>query len=251
MAPEIFATLLSVLLVSLVAFIGILFISFREQVLKRILLELVSFSVGAILGGIFFHILPEVGATTGFTLNISIAMLLGFFFSFAIEKVIHWHHCHDVDCHHKERVKPYAALTLIGDGFHNFIDGVLIAAAYMSSISVGIATTLAVLLHEIPQEIGDFAILIHSGMKRGKALLYNFFSALMALLGAIIMLFISERVQIIVPYLLPFAAGTFLYIAAADLIPELHKETNTKRILGQMSAVVAGLLVMALLLFLE
>jgi len=252
-----FLTLLSVLAVSLVSLVGIFLLGLKERTLHAILLEMVSFSVGALLGEVFIHILPEIADAPGLTVQIGLVILAGFMFSFVVEKFIHWHHCHDEHahcheehCHGHEQVKPFAMLSLLGDGIHNFLDGIIIAAAYLASVPLGIATTLAVLLHEIPQEIGDYAVLIHGGFSRTKALLVNLLTALTAVIGAIVTLVLSSKIESIVPYVLPFAAGTFLYIAATDLIPELHKETRTMRSFAQFAAILAGVGVMALLLVL-
>ncbi len=242
-------TIASVLAISLVAFTGLLFLSLKKKTLQSLLLELVAFSVGGLLGGVFFHLLPETVEELGFTPMVALILLSGFLFTFLTEKFIHWHHCHGQHCeHHLHEVKPFAVINLLGDGIHNFIDGAVIAAAYLVSTPVGFATTIAVLLHEIPQEVGDFAVLIHGGFSRVKALLWNFLSALTALLGALLTLLISDAVQGIIPYLLPFAAGTFLYLAGTDLIPELHKETRVARNVAQLVAILAGIGVMALLL---
>lgn len=251
MLSVIILTLLSVIVVSLISLVGITLLGLKEKTLHTILLEMVSFSVGALLGEVFIHLLPEIANETGLDVQIGLVVLTGFMFSFVVEKFIHWHHCHDEHCEHgkSERgIKPYAVLNLIGDGVHNFIDGVIIAAAYLASVPLGLATTLAVVLHEIPQEIGDFAVLIHGGFSKGKALAVNLLSAITAVIGAVLTLILSGKVENLVPYVLPFAAGTFLYIAATDLIPELHKETRTARSVCQFAAILAGVGVMALLL---
>jgi zinc and cadmium transporter len=249
-------TLLSVLLVSVISLVGIFFLAFREKLFSTILLELVSFSVGALLGDVFIHMFPEISANPGFTVGVSLAILGGFLFSFVVEKFIHWQHCHDADCHEHMRkrlrkgdIKPYAILNLIGEAVHNFIDGVVIAAAYLTSVHVGLATTLAVLLHEIPHEVGNFAILVHGGFGKWRAVMLNVLTAITAFLGALLTLFVSARVEQVTPFLLPFAAGTFLYIAGTDIIPELHKETRTWRNVAQLAAILAGVGVMGLMLY--
>lgn len=258
------AALLSVGAISLISLSGIAFLSLNERTLKKILLELVAFSVGALLGGVFLHILPELSEELGFTVVVSFLILAGFLFGFLLEKFVHWHHCHNTECHHETRAekrahdehmqhhtKPFAFLNIIGDAIHNFVDGILIAAAYLVSIPLGLATTVAVLLHEIPQEIGDFAVLIHAGWSRAKALLMNFLSALAAVLGAGLTLLFGSRFAEYVPYVLPIAAGLFLYLAAADLVPELQKETKAGKSVVQLLALLAGIAVMAALLLFE
>ena len=185
---------------------------------------------------------------TGFTLTVSAFVIAGIAFSFIIEKIIHWRHCHHPTTH--DHPHPFAWMNLFGDGVHNFIDGLIIGAAYLVSIPVGIATTVAVILHEIPQEIGDFGVLLHGGFSKGKALLLNFVTALLSVFGAIVALLLSSYVENLTTYLVPFAAGGFIYIAAADLIPELHKETKVSKSLLQFFFFILGVLVMILLLFL-
>jgi zinc and cadmium transporter len=209
----------------------------------------VSFSAGALLGDVFIHLLPET-IETGFTLASSLYILLGILFSFVIEKIIHWRHCHHSPTHNHPH--PFALMNLVGDVFHNFLDGIIIGVSYLASIPVGIATTLAVVFHEIPQEIGDFGVLLHGGFKKSKALFLNFLTALTAILGAVIALLLSSSIQNLTTYLIPFTIGNFIYIASSDLIPELHKcEFNTKQSFLQLATIILGILVMLTLTFLE
>ena len=242
-------SLASVFIVSLMSFVGILTLSIKTERLKKILLYLVSFSAGALFGDAFIHLLPEIVEESGFGLSISLYLMLGIGISFIIEKFIHWRHCHLPNT--KDHIHPFAMMNLFGDGVHNFIDGLIIGASYLVSIPVGIATTLAVILHELPQEIGDFGVLLHGGFSRAKALLFNFVTALTAVLGAVISLLISSYVENITTFLVPFAAGTFIYIAGSDLIPELHKEVKVEKSLMQLIAIVLGVLVMLSLLLLD
>jgi len=241
-------TLVSVLIVSLISFLGLLTLSIKVDKLKKILLYMVSFSAGALFGDVFIHLLPEIIEEVGFGLNISIYVMMGIGFFFVIEKFIHWRHCHIP--HSKEHIHPFAMMNLFGDGVHNFIDGIIIGASYLASIPVGIATTIAVILHEIPSEIGDFGVLLHGGFSKSKALFYNFITALAAVIGAIVSLVISSYVDNVTTFLIPFAAGGFIYIAGSDLIPELHKEVEVKKSLLQFIAIVLGVSVMLLLLLL-
>jgi len=229
----------SVLLVSLVSLAGVFLLSLSDKLIKRILLYLVSFSTGALLGNVFLHLLPEIVQSSMNLDKSLLIVLLGILFSFTIEKFIYWRHCHSLDC--DNHIHPVGPLVLIGDAAHNVVDGILIATSYLISIPLGVATTLAVLLHEIPQEFGDFAVLLHSGMKKGRALFFNFLSALTAFLGAFAVLALSSSVEGIEGILLPLAAGNFLYIAGADLIPELHKETKLKNALLQLLWMIAGI----------
>lgn len=239
-------TILSVLIVSLVSFIGVISLSLSSKLLRTILIYLISFSAGALFGDVFIHLLPEVVKGNGFVLSISLYVLVGISLFFALEKIIQWQHCHMPIT--KEHIHSFTYMNLVGDGLHNFIDGLIIAASYMASIPAGIATTLAVVLHEIPQEIGDFGVLVHGGFSKGKALGLNFVSAFFAVIGAIIGLLLARSIENIQLILVPIAAGGFLYIAGSDLIPELHKETTLWKSLLQLITFILGMVVMALLL---
>ncbi len=232
--------LLATLFVSLISLIGIVTLSLKKNTLKKILSLLVALSAGALLGGAFLHLIPEsleeTTETTVFTF-----LIIGFIIFLLIEKMLHWRHCHDADC----EVHTFAYMSLFGDGVHNFIDGLIIAVSFMTSIPLGITTTLAVALHEIPQEIGNFGVLIHGGFSKLKALGYNFLSALAAILGGIVGFFLplNNLAQI----LIPIAAGGFIYISASDLIPELRKERNKAKSLLNLLVFILGLLIMYLL----
>ena len=246
-------SLLSVFLVSLISFIGVFALSIKIERLRKVLIYLISFSAGALFGDAFIHLLPEISEEFGFGLNVSGYLLLGIGSFFVLEKVIHWRHCHGefLEKGH-ERVHPFVYTNLVGDGLHNFLDGVIIASSYIVSIPVGVATTIAVILHEIPQEIGDFGVLIHGGFSRGKALLLNFASALAAVLGVVAVFLLQGEIENIELILVPIAAGGFIYIAGSDLIPELHKHSGEiGQSLLQLLAFVAGILVMAALLLIE
>ena len=242
-------TLVSVVLVSLISLIGILTLSIKESVLKKLMILFVSFSAGALLGDAFIHLLPEIVEEVGFGLNISLFVLLGILIFFALEKLIYWRHCHILTS--EEHVHTFTYMNLIGDGVHNFIDGMIIAGSFMISISVGLATTIAVILHEIPQEIGDFSVLIYGGFKKSKAIFYNLMAALTAIIGAVIILIIGEELTGLHVFLVPFTAGGFIYIAGTDLIPELKKEVRPVVSLAQMGALVLGIVLMSLLVLLE
>ncbi len=240
-------SLVSVFIVSLIAFIGVFTLPMSEKRLKNILLYFVSFSAGALLGDVFIHLLPEAVVKTGFTLNVSFYVLLGILASFILEKFIHVRHTHLVE--KKKSFHSISTMSLVGDSIHNFIDGLIIGASYLVSISIGIATTIAVVLHEIPQEIGNFGVLLHGGYSKNRALFFNFITALTAFLGALISLTIKST-EGATNFLLPFAAGNFIYIAGSDLIPELHKEVSLKKNIFQFIFLIFGIVVMmALLLF--
>ncbi len=244
-----FYSLISVLIVSLVSLIGIFALRLESRKFKDKLLYLVSFAAGALFGDALIHLLPEAVEEYGFSLQISIYLILGIITFFIVEKFIHWRHCHIP--YSKNHTHPFAIMNLIGDGIHNFIDGLIIASSYILSIPLGIATTLAVILHEIPQEIGDFSILIHGGFKRGKALFLNFLTATLSFLGVIVAILLSNLLTDINKFLIPFAAGGFIYIAGSDLIPELHKEVETKKSIIQLLAFILGIVIMISLLLLE
>jgi len=176
-------------------------------------------------------------------------ILAGIISSFIIEKYVHWRHCHIPTS--KQHPHPFAIMNLIGDSVHNLIDGLIIGASYLSSVNLGITTTLAIALHEIPQEIGDFGVLIHGGFKRNRALLMNFVTALTAVAGTMISLFVGSYASGLKEFLVPFALGSFLYIASSDLIPELHKETEPSKSVLQFIMMTFGIAIMYLFLFLE
>jgi len=179
----------------------------------------------------------------------SILIIIGILLFFVIEKFIHWHH-HGED-KEEDHIHPVGKLVLFTDGFHNMIDGIIIGASFLISIPVGIATTIAVILHEIPQEIGDFAVLIHSGYTKNKALLWNFISALASFVGLFIVFIFGNIVENSIIWFIPIAAGGFIYIALADLIPELHKTKNIKYSFIQIAIIMLGVLSMLALTLLE
>lgn len=232
----------SALLVSILSLVGIFFISISEKRLKGVIIYLVSFSAGALLGDAFLHLLPEAAEESGFTVAISAYVLLGVALSFILEKFIRWRHCHVPTSHNHPH--PIAMMNLVGDFVHNLIDGLIIGASYVASIPVGIATTMAVAFHEIPQEIGDFGVLIHGGLTKQRAVMLNFATALAAVLGTVIALVLTSYVSGLVNVLVPLAAGGFIYIAGTDLIPEMHKETDTKNSGIQLFMLVLGIAVM-------
>lgn len=241
--------LISVIVVSVVALVGIVTLWLRLSLLKRIVLWLVSFSAGALLGDVFFHLLPEVIGPSWLPLSASLWILWWILFGLITEKVIRRNHCHmPVTKHHTH---PIAIMNLIWDIVHNLIDGLIIGASYLVSIPVGLATTIAVVLHEIPQEIWDFGVLIHWWFSRRKALLLNFLTALTAVLGVVIAFILYRYTADMVAALIPFAAWTFIYIAGSDLIPELHKENTLAHSIPQIIFFLLGIWIMSTLLFLE
>jgi len=240
---------ISVIIVSLVSLVGVFSLSFKDEVLKKYINFFISLAIGALLGDAFIHIIPEaIKSNLGVNLS-GILIIVGILLFFVIEKFVHWHH-HGED-KEEEHIHPVGKLILFTDGFHNLIDGAIIGASFLVSIPVGIATTLAVILHEIPQEIGDFAVLIHAGYTKQKALLWNFISALASFLGLIIVFVFGNIMENAVLWFIPIAAGGFIYIAVADLIPELHKTKEIKHSLIQLFIIVLGVLSMVVLTLLE
>ena len=243
---EILLILGSVLVVSVVSLVGVIFLGLRDQLLAKLLMGLVGFASGSLIGGAFLHLVPHsletVSSATVFQFTI-----LGILLFFVLEKFLYWRHCHQADCD----VHTFAYMNLVGDGVHNFLDGVVIAAAYLTTIPLGITTTLAVLFHEIPQEIGDFGVLVYGGLSRGRALLYNLFSALTAVAGAVSMILLGSWIANVVPLIIPLAAGGFIYIAGTDLMPELHKRFTLKDSLMQTAAIVLGVSLMWILTIME
>jgi zinc and cadmium transporter len=231
--------MLSTITVSLVSFIGIITLLLKENALDRLLLVLVALSAGALMGGAFLHLIPEASERSSM-LTVGLGILLGFSIFFFIEKILHWRHCHDEHC----TIHTFAYMNLIGDSIHNFLDGLIIAASFVTSIPLGINTTIAVMLHEIPQEIGDFGVLVYGKMKKSRALFLNFVTALTAVGGGLIGYFISSHTSVFTDILVPIAAGGFIYIAATDLMPELKKEIEIKKVVGTFSIFLLGIAIM-------
>src|SRR3989338_4199950 len=263
MFDAIFYSFFSVVIVSLLSLLGVSAFFLKNLQKEEVMHFLVSFAAGALLGDVFFHILPEITEELGFTFIISVSALAGIITFFILEKFLSWHHCHVH--HHKKGVKkcdhehlhdkkspaPFVYMNLFADGLHNFIDGMVIAASYLVSIPLGIATTIAVIFHEIPQEIGDFAILLHGGFTVRRALFLNFLSAITAIIGALFAFFVSSFVEGIMIPIIAFAAGNFIYIAGVDLVPELHKKFSTKSAILQLLIFILGAFIMYTLLFME
>ena len=246
----IFYTLISLVIVSLISLVGVFTLALNSDRLKKLILYLISFAVGALLGDVFIHLLPETVETIGFDIRVSFLILSGIVLFFILEKFLRWQHCHIPAS--EEHSHPVVALNIIGDAVHNALDGMIIAASFIVSPAIGLATTLAVILHEIPQEIGDFGVLVHGGLSVKKALLCNLLSALAAFLGASAVFALGPKVQNFSIYILPVTSGGFLYLAGSDLIPELNRcEIRLSAAIGQLACILLGISVMALLIFLE
>jgi len=217
-------SLIATFIVSLVSFIGVVSLAINDKILKKILVLMIGFAAGSLIGGAFLHLLPEAlensSSRTVFSYTI-----LGFCFFFISERYFYWRHCHEDVC----EVHAFTYLNLVGDGIHNFGDGMIISVAFLTDFKLGLVATLAILFHEIPQELGDFSILIYGGFSKYKALFFNFLCSLTAVLGAVIGYKLAGMVENFSVFILPFSAGGFIYIAASDLIPELHKQKDVKR----------------------
>jgi zinc and cadmium transporter len=230
---------LATFIVSLISFVGVVTLALNDKILNKILLVLIGLSAGALMGGAFLHLLPEaVEKSTG--LNVYLFVLVGFILFFLIEKVLHWRHCHKGECD----VHTFHYMNLVGDSIHNFIDGLIMAASFVVSIPLGITTTIAIATHEIPQEIGDFGVLLYGGFSKKRAIMLNFVVALTAVLGGIVGYFVSKSIENIVVFILPFAAGGFIYIAATDLVPEIRKELDMKKYMATLFVFICGILIM-------
>lgn len=226
--------LASVFAVSVISLLGIFSLLVREKLLEKLLFVLIAGAAGTLLGAAFLNLIPE--ALEGGGPGVLSYVLFGVVSFFVLERFIFWRHCHEGKCD----VHAFTYLNLLGDGVHNFIDGMVIAATYLTAIPLGMVTTIAIISHEIPQEIGDFGILIYGGFTRYKALFYNFLSAATAFIGALAMYFFSPLVENSITFLLAFAGGGFIYIASSDLMPELQKELEFRRSLLQLFIFIAG-----------
>lgn len=233
----------SVLIVSVVSLAGIVTLAIRQASRQKLVLALVSFAVGGLFGDAFIHILPESFEKLGSGMSTSLLIVTGIFIFFLLEKFLRWRHCHVVEG--EGHIHPMAMINLVGDAAHNFIDGLIIGVSYSVSIQLGITTTLAVLFHEIPQEMGDFGVLIHSGLSVPKAIAFNFLSALAAVVGTIAALSFGSMTAEFSYTLLPITAGGFIYLAGSDLIPELHHHADLKTSFMQLIMIALGIGAMA------
>jgi zinc and cadmium transporter len=228
--------------VSLISLIGVFTFMIKENLLRKLLFYLVGFSAGALIGGAFLHILPEVLEETP-SMTVFAFLICGIVLFFMMERYFYWRHCHEKGvC----PVHSFTYLNLVGDGFHNFLDGMIIAASFVASPQVGLITTLAVIFHEIPQELGDYGVLVYGGFSKSKALAWNFASALTAVAGALIGYFLADKSKQFIPVILSLTAGGFIYIATSDLIPEIHKESDVRKSTLAFVAFLFGIAFMAL-----
>ena len=240
-------SLFATLTISLISLLGIFFIFLTPKSLNRLTLFFVSFAIGGLLGDSFIHLIPQSFTFFESSTTASLFILVGILIFFILEKFLLWHHCHEANC--QQSTKHVPTMNLVGDSIHNFIDGALIAASFQVSLFVGLSTSLAVILHEIPQEIGDFGILIHHKFSIKKALIYNFLSALFSVVGVLLVFVFDTSLS---TFLIPITAGGFIYLAATDLIPELHRhDSKIKTSLIQLICIILGISLMFGLTFLE
>ncbi len=256
MDSPVLLTLAAIAGISAISALAALFYPARSKNLHGLMLVFVGIAVGALLGDAFIHLIPEASETLGDSTALWVLLGMGIFF--ILEKFLHWHHHHEPhqetedacdDC--DDHVRPFGFLIIFADILHNVVDGVIIAAAFLVSTEAGVATTIAVALHELPQEIGDFGVLLHAGFSRTRALIANVASALSAFLGAGLVFLIGSYSEAMIPALSALAAGSFIYIAAADLVPELHRHARVRDSLIQFLAVIIGVVMMFGLTFFE
>lgn len=233
--------------ISLISLVGGFLIIWKKLVNKKVVPYLVAFAAGVILTTVFFDLLPEAmehAEELGNHSNIFMPVFIGILLSFFIERFLLWFHHHEST----HGIKPALYLIIIGDAIHNFIDGVVIATTFMTSPQLGIITTVAIAAHEIPQEIADFSILIHSGLTKIKALLINLMSAVTAIAGGVFSYYFLNTIEGSLPFLLSLSAGIFIYIAGSDLIPHLHREYKEERKWAQVLPFIAGIILMYLMI---
>jgi zinc and cadmium transporter len=244
MNPIFLYMLLSVVVVSLISLIGISLLALSHKAFHDIVFTLVALAVGALFGDCFFHLLPEAYADKAGVLPASLFVMVGILLFLVLENFLQWRHQHSDEV---KEIQPVGYLNLAADMAHNFIDGLIIGASYLAGVKLGVATTLAVMLHEIPHEFSNFGILVKSGFSRGRALFLNFLTALTAVAGGLLAWQVGSGTEGFIRVLIPLTAGSFIYIAGSDLVPQLHKELNFRRAVWQFSAILAGLGIMLLL----
>lgn len=240
--------LVSVTVVSLVSLIGISLLALSHKTFHQLVFLLVALAVGALFGDSFLHLIPEAFRDPSRTTASSFYILLGILIFFGLENFLHWRHQHSDEVH---AIEPYGYLNILADAAHNFIDGLIIGASYLAGVKMGLATTLAVLLHEVPHEFSNFGILVRSGFTRWRALFLNFLTALAALLGGLLAWWVGVNSGNFIQFLIPLTAGGFIYIAGSDLVPQLHRDVKTFKALSQLLAILAGVGLMYLVKVLE
>lgn len=233
--------ILSTFLISLLGWIGILVLFLKEELIDKILLILVALAAGGLIGGAFLHLLPQaINRSQQSPVTLFIYSIIGFCLFYILEQFIHWHHHHGTTHKHE----PVSYLVLISDTIHNFIDGLIIAGSFLISLHLGLVTSVVIALHEIPQEIGDFGVLIYGGFSKRNSLILNYITQTTVILGGITGFLISGLIENIPIFLLPFAAGNFIYIASSDLIPEIKHTEKTKNAIIYFLVFIIGILLM-------
>ncbi len=228
--------------ISLTAWTGILLLFLWDELVDKILLALVALAAGSLIGGAYLHLLPRAIAEYGgedLTV-LFLIVIIGFCMFYILEQFIHWHHHHATDHEHE----PVSYLVLISDSLHNFLDGLVVAGAFLVGVPLGLVTTLVIALHEIPQEIGDFGVLLYGGFERKRALLLNYLTQATVIIGGIVGFYISDIVTGLPRLILPFAAGNFIYIASSDLIPAIKNEEDTIRSVIYFAVFILGIAMM-------
>jgi zinc and cadmium transporter len=233
--------------VSLISLVGVFALLIKDNLLKKIMIFLVAFAAGGLIGGAFLDIIPEAEQYIQNRTHLFLYVILGYTLFFILEKYLHWRHCHSADCH----MHRFTYLNIVGDMIHNFSDGLIIGAIFLIDIKVGVATTLAIIFHEIPHELGNFSVLVYGGFSKFKALFFNFLSSLFAIVGTLVGFYFATQIKGFAGIILPIAAGGFIYIASCDLIPELHKEEDGKRSALIMVTFVLGIMLMFFLKMLD
>lgn len=240
------------LLVSFSSLSGALVLKIKPEKLEQIIPYLVALAVGVLLGDAFIHLIPDAVTRQGSVSTVCLMTLLGVFIFFVLEKIVRWRHDHRMNFLLQQHdVQPLAKMNLIGDGIHNFVDGILIAGSFLTDPMIGATTTFAIIAHEIPQEIGDVGALICGGFSAKKAVLYNFYCSLTVVVGAIFTLLLSQFAESSLNFLLPIAAGGFIYIASTDMIPALHKHSSLQNFFGQSTIFACGIIFMQSIVIFE
>lgn len=247
------AVIAASLLVSLCSFSGLFVLWIQPERLQRLIPYLVALAVGVLLGDAFIHLIPDAVARQGSVSTVCLMVLLGVVIFFVLEKVVRWRHDHRLDFAHQaaDSIRPIAKMNLVGDAVHNFVDGILIGGSFLVDPVLGATTTFAIIVHEIPQEIGDVGALIYGGFSPKKAVLYNFYGSLSVVLGAIFTLILSQIAESSLVFLLPIAAGGFIYIATTDMMPALHEHSTLRHVVGQTAILATGIAFMQSIVMVE
>ena len=234
-----FAIIASII-VSAISLIGVFALIIKDDLLQKIILLLVAFAAGGLIGGAFLDLIPEAAGHIKDMTQLFLYVILGYLLFFILEKYLHWRHCHEREC----SIHRFTYLNIVGDIVHNFSDGLIIGAVFLIDIKVGTAATLAIIFHEIPHELGNFTVLVYGGFSKSKALFFNFLSSLFAIAGTIAGYYFASKAGGFSYVLLPLAAGGFIYIASCDLVPELHKEEDGRKSAFIMATFMLGIFIM-------